>query len=98
MFTRLAKFRPFERPRVIARWCKAVHSNDNPPGRRRPAGELRSPPPALACRWSLNESDGRLECHWETADLEEGSVGHPRRYLWATQAGRRTPFVSASGS
>src|ERR1019366_3962258 len=72
MFTRLAKFRSFEPQRRAARWRKAMHSNDNLPGRCRPAGELRSPPPALACHWYLNDRDGRLECHWETADLEEG--------------------------
>jgi hypothetical protein len=93
MFTRLAKFRPFEPQRVMPRWCKVMHSNDNLPGRRRPAGELRSPPPALACHWSLNESDGRLECHWETTDLEEGSVGHPGRYPWATQKYEANPAV-----
>jgi hypothetical protein len=75
MFTRLAKFRPFEPSQVIPRGTKAAYSNDNLPGRRRPAGERRSPPPALACHWHLNESDGRLECHWEATDLEEGSVG-----------------------
>src|ERR1700675_145143 len=71
MFTRLAKIRPFEPQRVAARWGKVMHSNDNLPGLRRPAGELRSPPPALACHWSLNESDGRLECRWEVVDIEE---------------------------
>jgi len=71
MFTRLAKFRPFEPQRVAARWCKVTHSNDNLPGRRRPAGERRSPPPALACHWSLSDSDGRLECRWEPVDAEE---------------------------
>ena len=98
MFTRLAKFRPFEPQRVMPRWRKAMYSNDNLPGRRRLAGELRSPPPALACHWSLNESDGRLECHWERRTSKRGPSATQRRYLWATQAGRRTPFVSASGS
>jgi hypothetical protein len=85
MFTRLAKFRPLEPQRVMPRWCKVMHSNDNLPGRRRPAGELRSPPPALACHWFLSESDGRLECRWEPADLEEGSVGRARCHLPVTQ-------------
>jgi hypothetical protein len=93
MFTRLAKFRTFKPQRVMPLWGKTVHSNDNLPGRRRPAGERRSPPPALACHWYLNESDGRLECHWETTDLEEGSVGHLGRYLWATQKYRARPAV-----
>jgi hypothetical protein len=48
MFTRLAKYRLFEPQRVMARWCKAVHSNDNLPGRRRPAGGLRSPPTSVS--------------------------------------------------
>ena len=85
MFTRLAKFRLFEPQRMMPLWGTIVHSNDNLPGRRRPASERRSPPPALACHWYLNKSDGRLECHWETTDLEEGSVRHLGRYLWATQ-------------
>jgi hypothetical protein len=94
MFTRLAEFRPFEPQRAAAQWGKVMHSNDNLPGRRRPAGERRSPPPALACHWSLNESDGRLECHWETTDLEEGSVGHPGRSLWATPRYEAEPAVA----
>ena len=93
MFTRLARFRLFEPPRVIPRVTKAAYSNDNLLGRRRSAGERRSPPPALACHWSLNESDGRLECHWETTNLEEGSVGHPGRYPWATQKYEANPAV-----
>jgi hypothetical protein len=71
MFKRLAKFRPFEPARVMPRWGKAMHSNDNLLGRRRPAGERRPPPPALACHWSLSDSDGRLECRWETVGVEE---------------------------
>ena len=70
MFTRLARFRPFEPQHAAAGRRKVAHSNDNLPGRCRPAGELRSSP--LACHWSINDSDGRLECHWEMADLEEG--------------------------
>lgn len=41
MFTRLAKFRPFEPRRVAARWCGVMHSNDNLPvvaARRASAG------------------------------------------------------------
>ena len=93
MFTRLAKFRPFESWRVAARWCEVIHSNDKLPGRRRPAGERRSPPPALACHWHLNEGDGRLECHWEAMDLEEGSVAHLGYDLRATQKYRAKPAV-----
>jgi len=96
MFKRLAKFRPFEPRRVAARGCGIMHSNDNLPGLRRPAGERQSPPPALACHWYLNESDGRLECRWETADLEEGQS--VTQVLWPTKPTRRTPLVSAEGS
>jgi hypothetical protein len=86
MFTRLAKFRPFEPQRVMPRWCEAMHSNDNLPGRRRPADELRSPSPALACHWSLSDRDGRLECRWEAVDPEEApptglQSGFPK--VWA---------------
>jgi hypothetical protein len=93
MFTRLARFRPFEPPRVIPRGARAAYSNDNLPGRRRPAGERRSPPPALACHWHLNERDGRLECHWEAMDPEEGSVGQLGHDLWATQKHQAKPAV-----
>ena len=93
MFTRLARFRLFELPRVIPRGTKAAYSNDNLPGRRRPADERRSPPPVLTCHWYLNESDGRLQCHWETSDLEEGSVGHLGRYPMATQKYQAKPAV-----
>ena len=92
MFTRLAIFRLFEPPRVIPRVIKAAYSNDNLPGRRRPAGERRSPPPALACHWHLNEASGRLECHWEAMD-EEGSIGHPGHDFRATQRYRAKPAV-----
>jgi hypothetical protein len=94
MFARLAKFRSFEPQRVAARWGEVMHSNDNLPGRRRPAGERRSPPPALACHWSLNDSDGRLECRWETVDLEEGSVGRPGCHLPVTQELEATSLVA----
>ena len=85
MFTRFAKFRPFEPQRVAARWGKVMLSNDNLPGRRRAARGLRSPPPTLVCHWFLKDSEGRLECSWETADLEEGSVGRPGCHLTVTQ-------------
>lgn len=103
MFTRLARFRLFEPQRVMPRWGRAMHSNDNLPGLRRSAGGLRSPTPTLACHWHLNEGDGRLECHWEATDLEEGFVGRLGHDLRATQkyqskAGRHTPSVSACGA
>jgi hypothetical protein len=93
MFTRLARFRLFELPRVIPRGTKAAYSNDNLPGRRRPAGGRRSPPPALACHWHLNEGDGRLECHWEAADLEEESVGHLGYDLRVAQKYQAKPAI-----
>jgi hypothetical protein len=93
MFIRLAKFRPFEPQRVMARWCNAVHSNDNRPSRRRPAGEFRSRPPALVCHWFLSESDGRLECRWEPADLEEGAVGRARCHLAVIRKLEAVPLV-----
>jgi hypothetical protein len=53
MFKRLAKFRHFE-PRHGHRPAAAA-SNDDRPGRRRPA---------LACHWSLVDGT-RLECRWQ---------------------------------
>lgn len=99
MFTRLAEFRPFEPQRVAAPWDEAMHSNDNLPGRRRPAGERRSPPPALACHWYLNDRDGRLECRWEVVDLEEVPADRVRDGLPKSrgEAVRGSPFVSARG-
>jgi hypothetical protein len=75
MFTQLAKsklvgltlggFRPLQPRRVALRGAGFFHdpSNDNLPGRRRPKGQRRIPPPALACHWF--ERKGRLECRWE---------------------------------
>ena len=72
MFKRLAKFRNFEPRRSAPRWLQAVPSNDNNPGCRRPAGQHRSPRPALACHWSLVDG-GRLECRWEVECFDEPS-------------------------
>jgi hypothetical protein len=96
MFARLAKFRPFEPQRVMPRRCEAMHSNDNLPGRRRPASKRRSPPPALACHWYLNDRDGRLECRWEAAELEEGQSVTQGAIFGLTKP-PVAPFVSSSG-
>ena len=66
MFTRLARFRPFEPQRVTYAVQPATHSNDNLQGFRRPQGRRLRPTRALACHWSL--VDGRLECRWDVAD------------------------------
>jgi hypothetical protein len=69
MFAKLAGFRPFESrdvasPRRFAPGRRrAMHSNDNLLGFRRPAGQCRSPKPALACHWY--SSKGRLQCYWQ---------------------------------
>jgi hypothetical protein len=71
MFTTFAKFPEFQGfglRHVVPRGPEAAHANDNPRGLRRPAGQHRSPPPRLACRWVLVES--RLECRWGVEDLD----------------------------
>jgi hypothetical protein len=77
MFTKLAGFGLFESRRVASSEPRrlapgdrsAMHSNDNLPGFRRPAGQCRSPKPALACHWYLVE--GRLECRWQAEADDE---------------------------
>jgi len=61
MFKRLAKFRRLEVRHLVPHWLEAAHSNDNPRGRRRPAGQRRSPQPVLACHWIFVDGS-RLEC------------------------------------
>jgi hypothetical protein len=69
MFRKIAKLRPLETWRIAPGTRVSVHSNDNLPGFRRPAG-CRRPRPnqTLACHWRL--VDGQLECRWniESAD------------------------------
>lgn len=76
MFTKLAKFRRLGPRHVTPHWLEAAHSNDNPPGRRRPAGQRRSPQPVLACHWIFLD-DGRLECHWAVESSDETSAEEP---------------------
>lgn len=71
MFKRLAKFRQFELRHLLPRRLEPVHSNDNQPGRRRPAGQRSSSRPALTCHWSPVEVT-RLECRWNVASTNEG--------------------------
>ena len=73
MFTRIAKFRRLEPRQLVPNWFESAHANDNPRGRRRPAGQRRSPPPALACHWVL-AGEGRLECRWRVESFDEMSA------------------------
>jgi|ERR1700730_8331397 hypothetical protein len=72
MFTKLAGFRPFESWRAASGLPSAMHSNDNLPGFRRPAGQRRSPKSALACHWYPIGDEGRLECRWQ-AEANDGA-------------------------
>jgi len=72
MFPKLAKFRLFEPRRIAPGPEVAVHSNDNLPGFRRPAGRRLRPNPAPACHWYL--IDGRLECRWQFDAPDETSI------------------------
>jgi len=76
MFTKLAKFRRLGPRHMVPHWLEAAHSNDNPRGRRRPAGQCRSPQPVLACHW-IFAGDGRLECHWAVESFDETSAEEP---------------------
>jgi hypothetical protein len=76
MFRRLAKFRCLGLRHGVPSWLEAAHSNDKPRGRRRPAGQCRSPQPVLACHWIFVD-DGRLECHWAVECLDERSAEEP---------------------
>jgi hypothetical protein len=76
MFTRLAKFRRLGLRHMVPHWLEAAHSNDKPRGRRRPAGQCRSPQPVLACHWIFVD-DGRLECHWAVESFDETSAEEP---------------------
>jgi hypothetical protein len=76
MFTKLARFRHLGPRHMVPHWLEAAHSNDNPRGRRRPAGQCRSPQPVLACHWIFVD-DGRLECHWAVENFEELPAEEP---------------------
>jgi hypothetical protein len=76
MLTRPAKFQRLELRHVVPRWLEAAPSNDNPRGRRRPAGQRRSPQPVLACHWIFVD-DGRLECHWAVESFDATSAEEP---------------------
>jgi hypothetical protein len=68
MFRTSAKLHPHETWRIAPGTGVSVHSNDNLPGFRRPAGRQRPRPnQTLACHWYL--IGGRLECRW---DIEAG--------------------------
>src|SRR5712664_1416109 len=76
MFTRLAEFRLLKPRRMAPHWREPAHSNDNTPGRRRPAGLRRSPRPVLACDWVFID-ESRLECRWRVESFDETSVEEP---------------------
>jgi len=76
MFTKLAKFRRLGPRHMVPHRLEVAHSNDNPRDRRRPAGQCRSPQPALACHWIFAD-DGRLECHWAAESFDETSAEEP---------------------
>lgn len=76
MFTKLAKFRRLGPRHMVPSWLEAAHSNDKPRGRRRPAGQCRSPQPVLACHWIFVD-DGQLECHWAVESFDETSAEEP---------------------
>ena len=86
MFKRLAKsgladfkfggFRPLPPRRIALRgagFFNETFSNDNLPGLRRPKGQRRIPPPALACHWFNH--NGRLECRWQAEPNGDAPIG-----------------------
>jgi len=54
-----------------------IHSDDNKPDFRRPAGRRRCPKPSLICHWI--EEGGRLKCHWAVAAGCDESQDNPGR-------------------
>jgi hypothetical protein len=67
MFKRLAKIRHFEPRHLVPHRRVPKHSNDNQPGRRRPASQHRLP---LTCDWFLVDGT-RLECRWNVECFDE---------------------------
>jgi len=76
MFEKLAKFRLVKPRHMAPHWLEAVHSNDNMPGRRRPASRRPSSRPVLACHWVFID-ESRLECRWTVESVDETSVEQP---------------------
>src|ERR1700722_12844253 len=76
MLSKLAKFRRLGPRHMVPHWLEAAHSNDKPRGRRRPAGQCRSPQLVLACHWIFVD-DGQLECHWAVESFDETSAEEP---------------------
>jgi len=100
MFTTLAKFRRLGPRHMVPHRLEVVHSNDNPRGRRRPAGQCRSPQPVLACHWIFID-DGRLECRWAVESFDETSAEEPggrqARYSHASSFSAKTIGLSRTG-
>src|SRR6266436_2681806 len=86
MFTRLAEFRLLKPRRMAPHWREPAHSNDNTPGRRRPAGLRRSPRPVLACDWVFID-ESRLECRWRVESLDETSEQSDGRHITSKISG-----------
>jgi hypothetical protein len=94
MFTRLAEFwlvqpwriAPGPREAMFSKdmFSRAMHSNDNLPGFRRPAatGKRRSPSPALACHWF--DRNGRLECRWLADTNDDAPIGDVAEHKYRT--------------
>lgn len=89
MFEKLAQFRPFgPRHGGVAAAIRTTVSNDNRPGFRRPADQLRIPTPALVCHWILTEG-GRLACRWEADDSTAPRDGRSHAATFPNQLPRR---------
>jgi hypothetical protein len=68
MFKALARIEA----RTPASWVALTHSNDNFE-RRVAAAPARGRAPRLACRWHADPTNGRLECHWQVEQQDDGS-------------------------
>jgi len=95
MFSKIAKFRPFEPQRVVLAGVQAAHSsnkpsNDNRPGFRRPTGQHRRPQPGLVCHWIPIDDSGRLICRWQAADDAAALVDEPDQSFMI-----RRPFATS---
>lgn len=73
MFNKITTFRALQARRIAPGSIGAVHSNDNLPGFRRPAGGRRLRPKlALACHWYAN--GGQLECRWDVETPDGAAI------------------------
>ncbi len=81
MFTTLAALRRDGRRHAAP--VTPVHANDNRLDDR--LAPRRARRQVLRCRWRSLPATGRLECHWEIADIDDTSAEEPGIRVEETQ-------------